>query len=274
MLIRTKELKGFKLLAKDGSIGKVDEFYFDDKHWTIRYLVANTGSWLSDRKVLISPYGLESIDREIQSISVDLTKKQIENSPAIGTNKPVSLQFEKSYYNYFGWPMYWNGYYPWGESSLAINRQMNDTAPSAKKPFKKWDHHLRSTHAVSGYHVHACDGDAGRITDFVLDDETWAIRYLIVETGHWLSSRKVLISPLWVENVSWNKSKVFTSLSMEEIRTSPEYTDEALLDRTYEKALHIHYGRDAYWDMDLPHFSSEMNFRKDPSRELSERRFF
>ncbi|MBE0669187.1 MAG: PRC-barrel domain-containing protein, partial [Anaerolineales bacterium] len=100
MLIKAKTLYGYKLDSLDGEIGKVKEFYFDDRHWTIRYLVADTGNWLMDRQVLISPYALAAVIKEEQHISIDLTKKQIEDSPSLNSDKPVSRQFEQAYYGY------------------------------------------------------------------------------------------------------------------------------------------------------------------------------
>ena len=114
MLSNAKTLQGYKLNSLDGEIGKVKEFYFDDRHWTIRYLVADTGNWLSGRQVLISPYALVAVSREKQHITIDLTKKQIEGSPSLDSDKPVSRQFEGSYYGYYGYPMYWNGLCSWG----------------------------------------------------------------------------------------------------------------------------------------------------------------
>src|ERR1022692_1932429 len=83
MLSKAKTLKGYRLDSLDGEIGKVKEFYFDDRHWTIRYLVADTGNWLTGRQVLISPYALNSVIKSEKHLSVDLTKKQIENSPSL-----------------------------------------------------------------------------------------------------------------------------------------------------------------------------------------------
>jgi len=93
MLNKIKILKGYKLDSLDGEIGKVKEFYFDYKYWTIRYLVADTGNWLSDRLVLISPNALLAVNREEQNIAVNLTKKQIEDSPPLESDKPVSRQY-------------------------------------------------------------------------------------------------------------------------------------------------------------------------------------
>jgi hypothetical protein len=244
MLIKSKDLKGYKLGAKDGFIGKTKEFYFDDKYWTIRYLVADTGGWLSNRAVLISPYSLESIDLDEQVIYINLTKHEIEHGPSLLSDQPVSHQFEESYNGYYGWPMYWGGYYPWGMSPY-IEKGGRDAPASYKR---HWDPHLRSTHSVAGYHIQAFDGEIGHIQDFIIDDTTWAIRYLVIKTANWLAGKEVLISPQWIENISWVESKVFLSLSKEEIRTSPEYSAEAFLNRAYENDLYAHYQRDAYWN--------------------------
>ena len=114
MLSIAKTLKGYQLHGLDGEIGRVKEFYFDDLHWTVRYLVAETGNWLTGRQVLISPYALGAVIQGEQDIAVELTKKQIEGSPSLDSDKPVSRQFEDAYYQYYGWPMYWGGPYNWG----------------------------------------------------------------------------------------------------------------------------------------------------------------
>jgi uncharacterized protein YrrD len=245
MLNKAKTLAGYKLHGLDGEIGKVEEFYFDDKHWTIRYLVANTGSWLTGRQVLISPYALKAMEKDEQTIAVNLTKEQIEDSPSLDTDKPVSRQFEHAYYGYYGWPMYWSGSYMWGNYPYIV-RDPELWKISAQEK-KKWDSNLRSTHEVSGYHIQAADGEIGHVEDFIIDDETWAIRYLIIDTQNWWPGKKVLVSPKWVHRVSWSESKAFIDLPRETIKQSPEYTDGDLLSRDYEKKLHEHYKRPGYW---------------------------
>ena len=245
MLIKAKTLNGYKLDSLDGEIGKVKEFYFDDRHWTIRYLVADTGNWLTGRKVLISPYALNSVIKSDEHLSVDLTKKQIENSPPLDSHKPVSRQFEDDYYGYYGWPTYWSGSSIWGDYPY-IERNRNKWGEFTKGA-KEWDRHLRSTHEVAGYHLQALDGEIGHVSDFIIDDETWAIRYLIINTGNWWPGKKVLVSPHWIERVSWNESKVFVNLSRDTIKESPEYTEDSLITREYEIELHRHYDRPGYW---------------------------
>ena len=245
MLNKAKTLKGYKLNGLDGEIGTVKEFYFDDRHWTIRYLVADTGNWLLERQVLISPYALANVNKEEQYIAIDLTKKQIEDSPSVDTHKPVSRQFEEAYYGYYGWPMYWSDQYIWG-TYPNIERDPKKWIKHTQDE-KAWDPHLSSTYDVSGHDIQAIDGEIGHVEDFIIDDETWEIRYLIIDTGDWWPGKKVLVSPKWIERVSWNESKIFVNLLRETIKQSPEYTEESLLTRDYETGLHRHYNRQGYW---------------------------
>ncbi|MGD9730659.1 MAG: PRC-barrel domain-containing protein [Desulfamplus sp.] len=248
MLNKAKTMKGYKLDSLDGEIGKVKEFYFDDKHWTIRYLVADTGNWLTGRQVLVSPYALMSTNKDDELISVKLTKKQIEESPSLDSDKPVSRQFEETYYGYYGWPMYWEGPYMWGTyPNIERDSQKWKAAPNGAKP---WNPNLRSTKDVSGYNIQATDGELGHVEDFIIDDDKWAIRYFVIDTNNWWPGKKVLISTQWIERISWDESKVFVNLTRETIKKSPEYTEESLLTldyRDYETGLHRYYKREGYW---------------------------
>jgi len=246
MLNKAKTLKGYKLDSLDGEFGEVKEFYFDDIHWTIRYLVANTGTWLPGRQVLISPYSLVAAIKSEEHIAIDLTKKQIEDSPSLDSDKPVSRQFEESYYGYYGWPIYWGGPFMWGPYPyISKDREEWKNPPQGEKTE---DPHLRSTDAVRGHGIQALDGDIGHVEDFIIDDETWAIRYLIVDTRNWWPGKKVLVSPQWIERVSWNETQVSVNLSRKAIKESPEYTEDSLLTRDYETGLHRHYQREGYWN--------------------------
>lgn len=246
MLIKAKTLKGYKLDSLDGEIGRVKEFYFDDRYWAIRYLIADTGNWLTGRQVLISPYALEAAIKEEQNIAVNLTKKQIESSPSLSSDKPVSQQFEEEYYGHYGWPTYWGGTYMWGAyPDIIRDHQKSDKAIKSEQ---SWDRHLRSTDAVTGYHIQAKDGEIGHVEDFVIDDDTWAIRYLIIDTQNWWPGKHVLVSPQWIERVSWNESKVFVNLTRETIKQSPDYVKETVLTREYETELHERYKFEGYWN--------------------------
>jgi uncharacterized protein YrrD len=247
LLSTVKALKGYKLDSLDGEIGKVKEFYFDDKYWTIRYLVADTGNWLPGRQVLISPYALRAVNKEEQNIAINLTKKQIEDGPPLESDKPVSRQFEEYYYGYYGWPMYWYGPYVWGPYSYPYIMRDRETLKKYSAE-KKWDPDLRSTNAVSGYHVQASDGEIGNVEDFIIDEETWTIRYLIINTRNLWPGKVVLVSPRWIKEISWGELRVFVNLTREAIRESPEYTEESLPTRDYEIRLHRYYNSQGYWE--------------------------
>jgi hypothetical protein len=250
-LTKAKTLKGYKLDSLDGEIGKVEEFYFDDHHWVIRYLVADTGTWLPGRQVLLSPYALGAVKSKEKLITVDLTKNEIEKSPSLNSDKPVSQQFETDYYGYYGWPIYWGAPYMWG--CYPYIQRDGEKLENLSAVENAWDPHLRSTQQVTNYYIQAIDGEIGHVEDFIIDDETWAIRYLIIDTRNWWPGKKVLLSPQWIERVSWAESKVFVNLHCETIKKSPEYTEDTLLTRDYETGLHRHYNRKGYWvDEEVP----------------------
>jgi len=253
MLRRARELTDYKLGATDGDIGKVREFYFNDQSWTIRYLVADTGNWLSERQVLISPYALEPANKAGMVIPVHMTRAQIEKGPPLSTDRPVSRQYEGEYYAYYGWPAYWGGTHAWGATAYPMPGPARWSEVSLRDDE---DPHLRSTADVSGRDVHALDGEIGHTEDFVIDDETWNIRYLIVATKNWWPGKKVLISTRWIDHISWEEARVYVDMTRDEIRNAPEFTDETLITRDHEAKLHRHYNRDFYWENELAGVSS------------------
>jgi hypothetical protein len=246
MLVKAKDLHDFKMECRDGLFGRVQELYFDDLHWTIRYLVADTSTWLPGRTVLISPYALGAVSKERKSLYVNLTKRQIEESPAQDSDKPVSQQFELAHNEYFGWPAYWGGPHVWGD--YAYLERDKDKWVRARPEGRLWDYRLRSTTEVGRYGIEALDGPLGHVDDFILDDESWAIRYLVVDTHDWWPGAKVLVAPKWIERVSWGDGKVFVNLSRKTIKASPAFSEFALLSRDYEEKLHKHYERLGYWN--------------------------
>jgi len=245
MLNRFKSIKGYKLNGLDGEVGTVKEFFFDDRFWTIRYLVADTGNWLGEWQVLISPFALTAVNVEDKTVVVELTKKQIEESPSLASYKPVSRQYEEEYSNYYGWPMYWSGPYMWGlQPGLLPNREKWREPTQSKN---SWDPHLRSTQDVMGHAIQTNDGKIGHVEDFIFDDETWAIRYFVVDTKNFGLGKLVLLSPRWIENIDWIQKKVIVALSRDSILGSPEFLQDSLLTGEYETDLHRHYNRHGYW---------------------------
>lgn len=252
MLTNATHLKGLTIRATDGDIGTVEQFYFDDETWAIRYLVVNTGSWLAGRQVLISPFSVVHSDLADKRLDVSLTKKQVENSPDIDTHKPVSRQHEAAYLGYYGYPCYWGGPYLWGPSLYPMSvgvppRTVPPQAPADKIRQESEDSHLRSAEGVTGYHLDAHGGEIGHVDGFVVDDNTWAVRYIEVATRNWWPGKKVLVSPAWIDHVSWMQSKAYIGLTREAIQDAPPYVDSDPITREYEDRLYAHYGRPPYW---------------------------
>jgi hypothetical protein len=228
MLRSIKQFLGDKLGASDGEIGHVKDFYFDDQNWVVRYLIANTGTWLTGRQVLLSPYALGSLDWAGKILRVKLTRKQIEDSPAIESHKPVSKQYEEEYYRYYGWPYYWQGDGLWGMSGFPIMESPASTTPSGYPApidvkHKRSDAHLRSAQSVNGYDLQASDGTSGQVCDFMMDDQSWAIRQLVMKIGHRFSGKEVQIPVNKVDRISYEKSTVFVNLTKESVEQSPAF---------------------------------------------------
>jgi hypothetical protein len=259
-MLTNKRLQDFAIRATDGELGHIDQLYFDDQTWAIRYLVVDTAGWLGGRRVLISPFSISRTDWDARQVDVELTKRQVENSPDIDTHMPVSRQHEAAFLGYYGYPCYWGGPYLWGPAfypmGLAASPTSATEAAAERTRTESTDSHLRSTDAVTGYHIEAADGEIGHVDGFVVDDETWAIRYMEVATRNWLPGKKVLVSPAWIERVSWTDSKVYTSLSREAIQDCPEYLESRPITREYENLLYFHYGRPPYWLHESEHKSS------------------
>jgi hypothetical protein len=206
----------------------VKDFYFDDQNWVVRYLVVDTGNWLTGRLVLISPHAFGSLDRAGKLLSVKLTRKQIENSPSIESHKPVSRQYEEEYYKYYDWPYYWQGAGLWGLSGFPILSEKpgpfpGEPALASGLPPDRGDAHLRSTQAVGGYHLQASDGMNGHVCDFMMDAQSWAIRQLVVKTGHRFSGKEVQITTRKVDRISYPDSTVFVNLTGAAVEQSPEH---------------------------------------------------
>jgi uncharacterized protein YrrD len=204
MLRSLKQLYGDKLGASDGEIGRIKDFYFDDQNWAIRYFIADTGTWLPGRQVLISPHSIASPAVSGKIVEVGLTRKQIENSPSIESQKPVSRQQEEEYHKYFGWAPYWK-----------------TDAAEMIGPQPQREVHLRSAQAVNGYLVRMGAETIGHICDFMIDAESWVIGQLVVKTGHRLSGKDTLIPTKQVERISYDESTVFAYPTVEASTQTP-----------------------------------------------------
>jgi uncharacterized protein YrrD len=244
---KIKSLIGFTIQATNGEIGKVKEFYFDDITWTIRYLIVETGSWLFGKKILLSPQALLTPDWEKHTFAANLTMAEIKDSPEIDTDKPISRQHEMDLYGYYPW-----GNYYWGSGmdiggmgmpyASSIDQVAQKEADKSVNDNSNEDTHLRSTEEVIGYNIKATDGEIGVVEGFIINDHTWSIVFMEVNTGDWFPGKKVLVAPEWIKQINWKTSLVLVNASEDQVKNSPEYVPSQELNNSYEADLHKYYG--------------------------------
>jgi hypothetical protein len=257
MLNSIERIKGSTIAAVDGEIGHVRQAYFDDSAWVIRWLVVDTGGWLSGRSVLVSPYAVTQPVGSGKLIDVSLTLEQVRTSPDVDTHLPVSRRLEREYLRHNAYPDYWEGGGLWSSGALPMlpPQLLVDLPPGAanpelpEPPVPPEDVHLRSTAAVTGYRIQASDDSIGHVSDFVFDDESWAIRYLVVDTRNWWpGGAHVLIATPWIDRIDWSEETVHVTLTRQQVKDSPAYDATTSIKREYEKRLHEVYSRVGYWD--------------------------
>jgi hypothetical protein len=243
-------INGYAISASDGRLGTISDFLFDDASWLIRWLVVDTGNWLAGRKVLLPPSVLGQLDAKEHQFSVTLTKQQIKDSPEIDTDRRVSRQIETSLYDYYGWSSYWGtgfymggyGYMPGaGMASpyLGYGRRDDEIAAAQRRDE---DVHLRSIAAVTGYHIHASDGEIGHVADFLIEDADWSIHFLVVDTSNWWFGEKVLIAPRLAREIDWTNRLVSLDVDRQKVKDSPLYDASKTVDWAYENHYHKYYG--------------------------------
>jgi len=268
MLRKLHDLLGYKVESRDeddGTVGSIEDFYFDDHTWTVRYVVVDTGSWLVGRRVLISTDVITAISSMPEVMELNLTKEQIENSPSIETEEPVSRQHEVDLQTYYGWPGYWTVSPMMGMPMMATpmglpeavaeqeraedvsNGGLPESASPTDPERSLADSHLRSVREVTGYHIHATDGDIGHIQDIFADENDWIIRYMLADTRNWWPGKHVLLARDWVQKIEWDDRSITVNVTREQVKDSPEYDPRGPVGREYESALHSYYMFPGYW---------------------------
>jgi hypothetical protein len=248
MLQVISALKGYAIEASDGRIGTVNDFLFDSEIWKVRWLVVDTGTWLTERKVLVHPAAIVRSDHERQAFAVKLTKAQVEESPSILQDQPVSRRMEHQLYHYYGWdPILWSSH------AGAIAAPLSSAAPdfsatSMRAPANlepnpnAEDPNLRSVAEVLGYRIDATDGEIGHLENFLIHSTAWSIAYLIVDTRNWWPGKHVLMSPHAVKEINWFEHRVRLDVARDKVKASPPWDPLDLMDQPYMKRLHGHYG--------------------------------
>jgi hypothetical protein len=233
MLHRVDELIGFSIHAVDGDIGRVRDLYFDDQRWTIRYLVVDTRHWLPGRRILLSPVSVRRVDWARREIVVALSREQIRRSPNVDTDQPVGrgriALFRECYTAPYSWAL---GGFLWAPAR-----------PARQARRRPGDPHLRSTRLLRGYSVKAMDGDVGHVDGFLVDDDSWVLRHVVVDTRHWRPGHRVLIPSEWIAWVSWIELAVHVDLQVERVMNAPDYDPSRSLTSADAARLSVYYGR-------------------------------
>lgn len=249
LLKRTTEIMGYSLGAEDGRIGECHDFLFDDTNWVIRYIVADTRKWLPGRKVLISPIAIGAADSRTHTLPVSLTREQIKESPPIDTDAPVSRQYEILFNRYYSWSHYWDGDLAWGVHPYPrLLQQPNSDQYEFGGDLPEEKSHLRSAGEVIGYQIRATDTDIGHLEDLILEEESWIVRYLLVDTSNWLpGSKRVIVPTALVKGVDWAQSAVALGVEGATLKDGPGYDPDATFDRTFEEKVFDFYNLPSYW---------------------------
>jgi hypothetical protein len=203
--------------------------------------------------VLLAPAAVGGVDAERSEIVTGLTRRQVEGSPSVETERPVSRQQETELHAHYGWQPYWT--VPpmvgtlapfWGPAMPETAQPPGEARVAEEVAAREREHadpHLRSAREVEGYHVAAADGEIGHVEDFLLDDRDWAIHLLGIDTANWLPGRKVVISPAWLRGIDWSDQRILVDLSRQQIKGSPDYEGAIGPEEGYLERLAAHYGR-------------------------------
>jgi len=249
MLGNASAINKYAIEATDGPIGTVSDFLFDDAHWKVRWLVVDTGHWLPGRHVLLPPSVMGHVDPSKEEFAVRLTMQEVKASPDIDAHQPVSRQMETNLYDHYGWSPYWGtdfymggyGYVGGPISTLPSSEELRRDQQRRDRLHANDDPHLRSVEAVTGYHIHATDGEIGHVEDFLVEDVDWSIHYLVVDTKNWWPGKKVLVSPRSARAIDWSEKLVNLDVDRQAVKNSPTYDATTMIDRGYEKKFHHYY---------------------------------
>jgi hypothetical protein len=235
-----KGLIGYTLEAKDGRVGTVSDFYFEMKNWHVPYLVADTGVLMPGRKVLIETGGLLAPQWKAECFPLDCTKGEILERPGLEDVEiaPENVQPEAAAMVHWA-PMD----VPQAGMLLPVTLPKRHRAPQGDGA------ELYSFRELLGYRVRAADALFGRLDDLVFDDEEFALRLAVVDTGTWFGGRRVYIPSTRVAGIHADMKEIHIPLAREVITQAPTLEDDPEFDPAkpvrmeVEQMLYDYYGR-------------------------------
>lgn len=242
-LHRTAEIIGCTAQAIDGKAGSIHDILFDDDSWKVRYLVVRSGVWLEERMVLIPPQAFLYATEGAHEVHVTLSCDQIRQSRSLEADPPFYLQrqIDAATTAPTLWMTYGSLYDPVIPLYGPALMQAPPEGADVKREKPDYDPHLRSVREISGYQLEDADGEAGQLVGFLVDNEVWALRYVVIQTGSWFAKQQRLLTVSHISAINWERRTLTTSLHRERIAASPEYADALLLDPAFENRLLQYY---------------------------------
>ena len=213
-----KHLQAYTLVARDGDLGPVEEMYFDDEKWTIRYIVASLEELPDKERAAVSPVSVEQVDWKNGTIIVNLSREDVAGSPEVDAENPIGREKERQLNRYYRIPVYWNGVGLWG-NYVYPGLLAEESSPPEEEGSDR-ETRVHGTSEAFGYTIEATDGEIGRVNDLVVEERTWEIQFLVIDTGNWLSGRKVIVDTHWIDQVNWQEGTVAVSLPRNAIRSA------------------------------------------------------
>ena len=250
MLRPFASLRGCSLTASDGEIGTVYEFYFDDKRWTVRYLVVDIGSWLDAGLVLVSPEALAETDSDAGTIHVNLSKEEVRCAAAAESDSPVSLQEKETVQRReeLALPTVTAARTQQGAFAPAsrFTKDARDSAAhSSSRNLRCGDPHLRSSGALTKrYAIRSQNGIIGTVDDFIVDDREWRVNYFVIHVGGWLFGKRILLEPEWVKQISADEQEICVDLPRCAMKDAPRFNPFAPITQFDQQRLHYFYRRE------------------------------
>ncbi|EPX77919.1 hypothetical protein [Salipiger mucosus] len=224
MLMSFHDLRSYGIHATDKQTGSINDFYFDDHEWRLRYLVAHTGFFLTGRETLVGAARLGTPDTERMELPINLSAQELRTAEPGEAHQPANAQRHATHMlpDTGFWAPYLVAtelfYTPSrAQELMAETRDENDTTEAEDYQDMK----LRSMVEVIGYKIAEKDGDVGSVCGFLIDPEDWTLQHVVVETGHWLPGRRVAITTRWIEAADWHEQRIHVEVSRQEIEEAP-----------------------------------------------------
>jgi hypothetical protein len=245
MLASLTELRGYRVRGTDGEIGRFADLCFPDSEWVVRYAVVEMED-LGREALLLSTY-LGRLNRGTHILSVETRREQVANTPPLDRSQPITRQEEKELHALYGWPIYWweqeHDITPigglWEEERVPEQTEESEAEAQAETEIEpEGPQLLFAGDLVEVYGIQAEGGEAGTLQDLIVDDETWMIPYLVVNTPE---AQRVLLATDYVETIDLGTRDLYVSLPRDAIAGGPVISATEPITPALEQSLREYY---------------------------------